>query len=55
MLMALVAFDVIADGLISADMKSCLVEYMVGGLIVLLPSMCLVISILLYAGLLVEI
>lgn len=55
MLMAFVALDVMVDGLISVDMTSCLVEYMVGGLIILLPGICLLISILMYTGLLVEI
>ena len=55
MLMAFVALDVMVDGLISVDMTSCLVEYMVGGLTILLPGICLLISILMYTGLLVEI
>ena len=55
MLMAFVAFDVIVDGLVAADMTSCVVDYMVGGLIILLPSICLLISVLMYTGLLVEI
>lgn len=55
MLMAFVALDVMVDGLISVDMTSCLVEYMVGGFTILLPGICLLISILIYTGLLVEI
>ena len=55
LLMAFVAFDVVVDGLVSADMTSYLIEYIIGGVFILLPGTCLLISILIYTGLLVEI
>jgi len=55
MLMAFVAFDVIADGLVATDLTRCMVEHLVGGLIILLPGMSLLISMLIFSGLLVEI
>lgn len=55
MLMAFVAFDVIADGLVATDLTRCMIEYIVGGLTILLPGICLLISTLIYSGLMVEI
>jgi len=57
MLMAFVAFDVIADGLVATDLDltRCMIEYIVGGLTILLPGICLLISTLIYSGFMVEI
>ncbi len=55
LLMAFVAFDVVVDGLVSADMTRNLMEYILGGVLILLPGICLLISSMLYTGLLVEI
>jgi hypothetical protein len=54
LLMIFVAIDVVTDELIPAEIKNELVTYLAGGLAVMIPSICLLISGLIYSGLLVE-
>lgn len=54
LIMAVFAMDIVAGGFVPADLHDCLAEYLVGGLVMLVPGICLLITTLIYSGLLVE-
>jgi len=54
LLMAIIAIDIIADGIFPMDVKECLAEYLVHFLMVVIPGISCLITALLYSGLLVE-
>mmetsp|Transcript_37578 Transcript_37578/g.69529 ORF Transcript_37578/g.69529 Transcript_37578/m.69529 type:complete len:98 (-) Transcript_37578:322-615(-) len=54
MLMAVIAVDIIAGGIFPADARDCLADYFVSFLMVVVPGICILISGLLFSGLLVE-
>ena len=53
-LMVIVAINVLADGLVPADVKCCLTEYLINGLMILVPGICLLLTGLIHIGLMVE-
>mmetsp|Transcript_56500 Transcript_56500/g.120004 ORF Transcript_56500/g.120004 Transcript_56500/m.120004 type:complete len:98 (+) Transcript_56500:477-770(+) len=54
MLMAVIVIDIVAGGIFPADAKDCLAEYLVNFLMIVIPSICCLISALLYGGILIE-
>ena len=53
-LMGCIIIDNLFDGMIPIDMKECLMDYAVNGLMVMVPGICVLITGLIYSGLLVE-
>ena len=54
-LMGCIIIDSLFDGMIPIlDMKECLMDYAVNGLMVMVPGICVLITGLIYSGLLVE-
>ena len=54
LLMAIIAIDIVADGIFPMDVKECLAEYLAHFLMVVIPGISCLITALLYSGLLVE-
>lgn len=54
LIMATVAIDVVAGSFLPTDLHDCLAEYLVGGIVTIVPGICLLIILLIYSGLLVE-
>lgn len=54
LIMATIAIDVVAGSLLPTDLHDCLAEYLVGGIVMIVPGICLLITMLIWSGLLVE-
>jgi len=54
LLMAIIAFDIVLGGFIPADLKECLVDCMANGLMYIVPGICVLITGLIYSGVMVE-
>ncbi len=60
LIMAVVAMDIAIESIIPSSeaysvVKECLLEYFMGGLVILVPTICMLITALIYSGLMVEI
>ena len=54
LVMAVIAMDIVAGRFVPTDLHDCLAEYLVDGLVMIVPGICLLITGLIYSGLLVE-